>query len=95
VAALFIARWIATGMSSWAMRSIDKNERELLLWMMPRGLITAVLAFRVFEARGESFSFLPELAFAVILATNLMLVIGSIRAKRRAPASPTLLREAA
>jgi cell volume regulation protein A len=85
VAALFIARWLATGMSGWAMRNIDRSERELLLWMMPRGLITAVLAFRVFEARGETFSFLPELAFAVILATNLMLVVGSIRAKRRVP----------
>jgi cell volume regulation protein A len=94
VAALFIARWIATKMSGWALRNVDRIEREVLLWMMPRGLITAVLAFRVFEARGEVFSFLPELAFAVILATNLMLIIGSIRAKRRVPAS-TLVANAA
>jgi hypothetical protein len=46
-------------------------------------LITAVLAFHVYQSRGEELAFLPELAFAVILATNVMLVIGSFRAKRR------------
>jgi hypothetical protein len=70
---------------------VERADRELLLWMMPRGLITAVLAFRVNEARGQELAFVPELAFAVILATNVMIVIGSIRAKRRQP-SPVLVR---
>lgn len=81
VVALFVARFIAVHLSRWAIRNLQRSERELLLWMMPRGLITAVLAFRVVEARGDSFSFLPTLAFSIILATNLMLVAGSIRAK--------------
>ncbi len=94
VIALFIARLVAVLLSGWAIRNLQRGERELLLWMMPRGLITAVLAFQVFEARGEAFSFLPALAFAVILATNLMLVIGSIRAKNSSP-QPEIMKTAA
>ena len=81
VGALFVARFVAVQLSAWSIRSLQRGDRELLLWMMPRGLITAVLAFQVVESRGEAFSFLPALAFAVILATNMMLVIGSVRAR--------------
>jgi hypothetical protein len=49
--------------------------------MLPRGLITVVLAVQVLEAKGEHVAFLSELAFAVILVTNLMAIIASIRAK--------------
>jgi cell volume regulation protein A len=85
ILALFAARCGAVLLSGWAIRNLQRGERELLLWMMPRGLITAVLAFQVVEARGTEFSFLPAFAFAVILATNLMLVIGSVRAKHPSP----------
>jgi hypothetical protein len=37
------------------------------------------------EARGADFEFLPSLAFAVILMTNLALLIGSLRARRLFP----------
>jgi hypothetical protein len=84
VCGLFVSRLVAVQLSGWAIRNLQPGDRELLLWMMPRGLITAVLAFQVVEVRGEqAFSFLPALAFAVILVTNLMLVIGSVRAKKR------------
>jgi hypothetical protein len=57
--------------------------------MLPRGLITIVLALAVVEARGGgALSFLPPLAFAVILLTNLLVLIGAIDAARQAPASP-------
>jgi potassium/hydrogen antiporter len=82
--ALFVARLVSIVLAGWAIRDLERGDRELLLWMMPRGLITAVLAFQVVEARGQEFSFLPALAFAVILSTNLILVIGSMRARRAA-----------
>ena len=74
----------------WSIRNVEREDRELLIWMMPRGLITAVLALRAYQARGQELAFLPELAFAVILATNVMLVIGSVRAKRQ-QSSPVMV----
>jgi hypothetical protein len=52
---------------------------------MPRGLITVVLALQVAAARSEA-GFLSALAFAVILVTNVMVVVGSLRASRDAVA---------
>lgn len=80
--AMILARALAIRASSWAWRGLGAKEREIVLWIMPRGLITAVLALQVVQSRGSSFAFLPAVAFAAILVTNLMLVIGSIRASR-------------
>jgi hypothetical protein len=44
-----------------------------------------VLGIEVVEARGVDFEFLPSLAFAVILITNLALLVGSLRARRLFP----------
>ncbi len=52
-----------------------------MVWFIPRGLITAVLGIQVLEARGATFEFLPSLAFAVVLLTNLILLVGTIRAR--------------
>ena len=52
-----------------------------MVWFLPRGLITAVLGIDVLEARGADFAFLPSLAFAVILMSNLVLLIGTFRAR--------------
>jgi hypothetical protein len=57
-----------------------------MVWFLPRGLITAVLGIDVLEARGAQFEFLPSLAFAVILLSNLVLLIGTFRARGLAPA---------
>jgi NhaP-type Na+/H+ and K+/H+ antiporter len=65
---------------------VEAKERELMLWIMPRGLITVVLALQVVAARSEV-SFLSALAFAVILVTNVMVVVGSLRASRAAVAN--------
>jgi len=70
---------VQTGRLGW--RSFSSLERELMVWFVPRGLITAVLGIEVLEARGPKFEFLPSLAFAVILLTNLILLIGTIRAR--------------
>jgi hypothetical protein len=56
-----------------------------MIWFLPRGLITAVLGIRIVEARGANFEFLPSLAFAVILITNLALLIGTLRARQLFP----------
>src|SRR5580693_1577779 len=83
--ALFAARWLALQVSRLAFRDVEAKERELMLWIMPRGLITVVLALQVVAARSEV-GFLSALAFAVILVTNLMVVVGSLRASRDAVA---------
>jgi potassium/hydrogen antiporter len=84
--ALFLARWLALQLSRLAFHDVEAKERELMLWIMPRGLITVVLALQVVAARTEV-SFLSALAFAVILVTNLMVVVGSLRASRNAVAN--------
>ena len=60
-------------------------EREQIILLLPRGLITAVLAVQVIEDRGAEFGFLRVVAFATILLTNLLVVLGSVRARRAAP----------
>lgn len=82
--ALLVARWLAVFASRWSWREVAPENRELVFWMMPRGLITAVLAIQVLDARGDRFSFVPALTFAVILVTNLMLVFGAFRHRREA-----------
>lgn len=94
VGAMVLARWIAVRATWWAWRDAGPLERELPMWIQPRGLITVVLALGVIEARGPSFNFLTQVAFAVVLATNILVIIGSIRASRiaaraTAPAAPT------
>lgn len=84
--ALFLARVMTLLATYPAWRKMARVERELLLWIMPRGLITAVLAVSVYEARPAELRFLPGLAFAIILLTNLMMVFGAIRAKRASSA---------
>jgi hypothetical protein len=37
------------------------------------------------EARGDAMSFLPALSFAVVLLTNLLVLVGGIDAARAAP----------
>lgn len=84
VGALFVARWLAIKASQWSWHDIGPAGRDAILWMLPRGLITVVLAIQATEARGSELSFLPGLAFAVILATNLLVVLGSLRGTRTA-----------
>jgi cell volume regulation protein A len=80
-AAILIARVVAVRAGRPAWRRFSALERELMVWFIPRGLITAVLGIEVLEVRGASFAFLPPLAFAVILLTNLVLLIGTFRAR--------------
>lgn len=87
--ALVVARWIAVKSISWTWAEKDPKEREIALWLFPRGLITAVLAIQVIQARGTAFAFLPALAFAIILFTNLLVVVASVRTGAAPPPEPS------
>jgi len=65
-------------------RDVTRRDTELVFWMLPRGLVTAVLALEIVNDRGAVFSFLPAMAFTVVLVTNLFIVWGSVRASRTA-----------
>lgn len=82
VGVLFVSRFLAVQLSRVALRGISSRERELIFLMMPRGLITAVLAVQVVQGTGQEFAYLPAMAFTAILATNLLMVISAIRAER-------------
>ncbi len=86
--ALLVARWLAVHASRWSWKEIEKREREMVFWLFPRGLITAVLAIQVLEVRGRDFAALPTMAFAIILVTNLLVVLETVRARRIAPGRP-------
>jgi len=85
IGALLVSRSIAIWISRIALHGITAEEREIIFFMLPRGLITAVLAVEVTNARGEEFAFLPAMALTVMVVTNLMLVVGSVRASRQVP----------
>ncbi|MGH9710027.1 MAG: cation:proton antiporter [Candidatus Acidiferrales bacterium] len=78
---LVLARFVAVQLSRAVWHGIEGGERELMVWLIPRGLITAVLAFQVVETRSQDFPFLTALAFALILLTNVILLVGSFRAR--------------
>ena len=61
-------------------RDVERRDTELLFWMLPRGLVTAVLALEIVNDRGAVFAFLPAMAFTVVMVTNLFIVWGSVRA---------------
>ena len=87
---ILAVRLIAVQAGRLAWRSFSAIELELMVWFVPRGLITAVLGIQVLEARGADFAFLPSLAFALVVLTNLTVLIGTIRARNQpaADASP-------
>jgi NhaP-type Na+/H+ or K+/H+ antiporter len=81
VAVFVAARWVALSSSRIVWRGTSPRERELALMLMPRGLITAVLALEVIQAMPVELEFLPSLTFAVILLTNVLVLIASVRAR--------------
>ena len=86
LAALVLARFLAVQGSRWVVRDVSREDTELLFWMLPRGLVTAVLALEIVNDRGVNFAFLPAMAFTVVMVTNLFIVWGSVRAGHRAAA---------
>jgi potassium/hydrogen antiporter len=93
IGAIYLARWISIQLCRWSWRGIGAPGREKILWMLPRGLITIVLALEVVDVRGNSMEFLAAMSFATILLTNLMLVFGSVRTLKQAPLDSPVLTE--
>jgi Na+:H+ antiporter len=82
VGAIIAGRWLAILASRRWWKDFRPLERELVFWIMPRGLITVVLALQIVRVRGPELAFLPGLAFGAILATNFLVIIGSVRGRR-------------
>lgn len=83
-AAILLARVLAVLASRIAWRNTHRWERELAFWLLPRGLITVVLALEVVRVMGDAWAFLLDLAFAVIVLTNLCPMIATVRARGHA-----------
>jgi cell volume regulation protein A len=90
--ALLIARVAAVYGTRWSIRGSSSADNELLFLMLPRGLITAVLALQIVNARGAAFDFLPAMAFTVVMVTNMFVVIAAFRLR---PAAQTKSAEGA
>ena len=82
IVALLIGRIAAVYATRWTIRGSSPADNELLFLMLPRGLITAVLALQIVSARGADFSFLPSVAFTVVLVTNIFVVVAAVRCRR-------------
>jgi NhaP-type Na+/H+ or K+/H+ antiporter len=80
--AILVARWMAVNLSRWTWKEISRRERGLVVLLLPRGLITAVLAIQVIEDRGAEFVFLRSVTFVIILIANMLVVLGSVYARR-------------
>lgn len=78
----FVARAIAVQISRIAWRGSKRRERELATLLIPRGLITAVLVLDAIGAQPDGLGFLTSLTFALILLTNVLVLLASIRASR-------------
>jgi cell volume regulation protein A len=81
-AGILVARWISIMVSGWLWPSTHRLERELAFWMHPRGLITVVLALRVVNVRGPDWSYLVDLAFAILLLSGLGMTVGTVRGRK-------------
>jgi cell volume regulation protein A len=88
VGVLIVSRWLAVQLSRVAWRGLHPVEIEVAVLLIPRGLITAVLAFEIVDAHGTEFAFLPNYAFGVILITCLQLLVGTFRARSLPPSAP-------
>ncbi len=84
---ILLARWLAVNLSRWTWKEISAKERDLIVLLLPRGLITAVLAIEVVEKQGAEFGFMRAVTFATILISNLLVVLGSVRARQATPSS--------
>lgn len=90
IVALLIARFVAVYMTRWSIRGSTSADDELLFLMLPRGLITAVLALEILSARGQEFGFLPAMAFTVVLVTNVFVVVAAMRTRKAEPQEQAL-----
>lgn len=81
LAVFLVARFVSVQGSRVVWRGTTARERELTTVLIPRGLITAVLALEAIQAMPTELVFFPSLTFALILLTNALALVGTVRAK--------------
>ena len=79
---LLAARIVAVQLSRVFWRGPNRQELELATTLMPRGLITAVLVLEAIQAKPQELKFFPSLTFGLILLTNGLGLVATVRAKR-------------
>lgn len=75
---LALARIASVYTLNLATRVVKRSERNLLISLLPRGLVNAVLAIQVARRAGDM-NFLPAMTFTVILVTTLVMVLLTFR----------------
>lgn len=78
---MIVARFLSVQASRVVWREASGRDRELATLLIPRGLITAVLALEAIQARPVDLKFFPSLTLALILLTNGLALIATVRAK--------------
>lgn len=81
LAVILIARYISVNASRLVWRGTNWRERELATLLIPRGLITAVLVLEAIQAMPADLLFFPSLTFALILLTNGLALVATVRAR--------------
>lgn len=78
---MIVTRFAAMQASRVVWRGLSWREHELATMLIPRGLITAVLALEAIQAKPVDLMFFPSLTFALILLTNGLTLVATVRAK--------------
>lgn len=81
LAVILVARYASVNASRFVWRGTSWRERELATMLIPRGLITAVLVLEAIQAMPNDLVFFPSLTFALILLTNALALVATVRAK--------------
>lgn len=84
---ILATRIVSVQASRLVWRGTSPRERELASLLIPRGLITAVLVLEAIRAKPADLMFFPSLTFALILLTNGLALIATVRAKGMAEVS--------
>lgn len=79
--AMLAARFVSVQSSRVVWRGTNRRERELATMFIPRGLITAVLVLEAIRAMPVDLEYFPSLTFALILLTNGLALVATVRAK--------------
>lgn len=79
---MLATRFVAVQTSRVVWRGPNSREREVATMLIPRGLITAVLVLEAIQAKPADLVFFPSLTFALILLTNGLGLVATVRAKR-------------
>lgn len=82
---MLVARFAAVQASRLVWRGLSRREQELATILIPRGLITAVLALAAIQAMPVDLRVFPSLTFALILLTNGLALVATVRAKGAPP----------